>query len=252
MQLVDLWSRFYLGEIKGLTRRALALAREADERGDLYAATSLRIGTPAFHWLVEDDTQGAEEARRVAMSRWPSGYGYHTQHWWDLVSRTRTALYAQDGERACRMLDEEWHLLKRSQLLRVELVRVEALHLRAASQLVASRSAPVPARLLAKAEKNTRRIERLNLAWGAALAILLRAGLASARSNDSEAAHLFDSAVRALEDADMGLCAAAARRRRGVLLGGDEGQSLIEEADQFMKSQGIVSPQRMTALLAPG
>jgi hypothetical protein len=50
----------------------------------------------------------------------------------------------------------------------------------------------------------------------------------------------------------MGLCAAAARRRRGELLGGEAGQALVEAADEWMRQRDIRNPARMTALLAPG
>ncbi len=45
--------------------------------------------------------------------------------------------------------------------------------------------------------------------------------------------------------------AAAARRVRGRLLGGDAGRALVAQADQWMSSQGIRNPDRMTALFIP-
>jgi hypothetical protein len=51
---------------------------------------------------------------------------------------------------------------------------------------------------------------------------------------------------------DVALYAAAARRRRGELLGGDEGRELIASADAAMRAQNVVNPARMTAALVPG
>ena len=50
----------------------------------------------------------------------------------------------------------------------------------------------------------------------------------------------------------MALYAAAARRCRGVLLGGEEGRVLVEAADAWMRDERIRNPERMTAMLAPG
>jgi hypothetical protein len=46
--------------------------------------------------------------------------------------------------------------------------------------------------------------------------------------------------------------AAAARRRLGALVQGDDGDQLAAAADAAMADQGIRDPRRMTAVLAPG
>ena len=56
----------------------------------------------------------------------------------------------------------------------------------------------------------------------------------------------------AFEAVDMGLFAAAARRRLGTLLGGDAGRALIAQADAWMAAQEVRNPARMAAGLAPG
>jgi hypothetical protein len=49
----------------------------------------------------------------------------------------------------------------------------------------------------------------------------------------------------------MRLFAAAARRQLGLLLGGDEGRTLVAGADAGMAGQQVVRPERMAALLVP-
>jgi hypothetical protein len=46
--------------------------------------------------------------------------------------------------------------------------------------------------------------------------------------------------------------AAAARRRLGRLVGGDEGATLVGAADAWMHAQDVRRPERMTAVLTPG
>jgi hypothetical protein len=50
----------------------------------------------------------------------------------------------------------------------------------------------------------------------------------------------------------MALFAAAARRCRGELLGGEAGRALVAEADAWMAAQSIRDPDRMARMLAPG
>ena len=63
---------------------------------------------------------------------------------------------------------------------------------------------------------------------------------------------LYPAAESAFERADMWLHAKSAQRRRGQLLGADEGQRLIADADTWMRQEKIVRPDRMAGMLAPG
>jgi hypothetical protein len=54
------------------------------------------------------------------------------------------------------------------------------------------------------------------------------------------------------EAVNMILFAAAARRCRGQLIGGERGRELIELADATMAVQNIKNVVNMTAMLAPG
>lgn len=88
--------------------------------------------------------------------------------------------------------------------------------------------------------------------WSDALAVLLRAGLASARGDRAAAIRLLADAEARFGTAEMAMYAAAARRRRGELVGGDEGKALIGLADGTMGERGVVNPEAMTRMLAAG
>jgi hypothetical protein len=55
-----------------------------------------------------------------------------------------------------------------------------------------------------------------------------------------------------LRVSEMALHLAAARRRRGEIIGGAAGRALVEESNAWMASRAIRNPDRMTVLLAPG
>ena len=76
-------------------------------------------------------------------------------------------------------------------------------------------------------------------------------GVAATRGDRSNAVELLTPAVDDFESLEMRLHAAAARRRLGQLVGGDEGRTLVAQADSWMTGQGIRNPTRMAAMIAP-
>ena len=240
--LFGLQAQVYLGELAAIAARVPGLTRDAERRGNLYLLASLRAGPTHLHWLarnaVDEAAAGIEEAER----RW-STRGVQVQHYWQIHARCDLDLYRGDAAAALARIDRRWHDL--GTLLRIQLVRIEALHLRARCLLAAGAPA---ARILADA----RAIEAEKAPWGDALAQLVRAGLA-ARSGDRSAAqvHLAE-ATAGCEPAGMALFAAAARRRRGELTPGADGQRWRAPADTWLEGQGVADIPRLLTVLAPG
>jgi hypothetical protein len=50
----------------------------------------------------------------------------------------------------------------------------------------------------------------------------------------------------------MPLCAASVDRRLGLLLGGDEGRSLVDRADALFTARSVRRPDRVADLYVPG
>src|SRR5207247_8402917 len=92
LDLIELWSRVYLGDLKELVRRLPVLLKEARERDDVFAETSMRLGLPNMAWLVQDLPDEAEAQAAQAMRAWTSA-GVHSQHYFELVARVQAALY---------------------------------------------------------------------------------------------------------------------------------------------------------------
>ncbi|HEX9282703.1 MAG TPA: protein kinase [Gemmatimonadales bacterium] len=244
-------SLYYLGELAELARRVPLRLREARERGDLYAAADVTAGRPVVAWLLQDDVPGARQAIRDGMGPW-SLQGFHVQHYFSLFAQGHVDLYAGEGLAAWSRTSERWHDVARSMVLRVQVIRLEALHLRARCALAAAMQQPHLASFLRGAARDARRVAREGMPWATPLADLVLAAIHAGRSETALAVQRTRRALAGFEAADMAGYAAAARRCCGRLIGGAEGAGLVAQADAWMKSQGVMNPERFTAMLAPG
>ena len=252
VRLFKLFSMTHLGRIGDLSRRAPQLAAEALDRGDLYAATNFRLSIINVAWLAGDDVKEARRTAREALQGWsPAGVLVHT--WFGPTAEVQLDLYEGHGSEANARITGGWRALERSLILRLQNVRSEAHHLRARSALAAAREdASKAPRLLREAERDAKRILRERMPWSNPLAELILAGVAASRGERETAARHCAAAAAGFDAAEMALYAAAARRRHGELLGGDEGRALVAAADAWMTSQRIRNPARWTAMVAPG
>jgi serine/threonine protein kinase len=237
---------FFLGELKQLGEALPGLLKEAQDRGDLYAVTSMRTRLSYLVRLANDEPARAREELREAIAIWPADV-FRLQHWYEMIGQVESLLYAGEGPSAWGVVRERWPLLERSFILRAQSIRIQSLSFRARAAIAADD--PEAAAL---AEKDAGRIERERMPWGNALAKLLRAGVASVREEKTEAIAYLEAAERDLVAADMALHATVARRRRGQLAGGTDGAALVAAANEWMAAQSIRNPERMAAMLAPG
>jgi hypothetical protein len=185
----------YLGELHEVRRRLPLLLEDALDRANLYAEVHLRTRQNLIH-LAADDPDGARADIDDAMGRW-SHRGYHVQHYLALLARTQIELYAGRAEAAWHLLESGWPELRRSMLLRVQVVRIEATYLRARCALAAKK--PGADRLAAS-------LIREGVAWAEPLAEAIRAGCA----NTDRSSHL-TAAAAGFDRAGMALHAAAVR-----------------------------------------
>jgi serine/threonine protein kinase len=239
----------YLGELSDLARRIPPLLREAEDRGDHYAATELVVGRPTLFWLASDDAGGAKELVTFLMQRW-FVQSFHIQHFKEMFSRAQIDLYQGRFEDAHRRIEERWPALAASMNLRIQFVKIEALHLRARCA-VALAGKSGDRKLLAAAERDAKRIYAERMAWALPLAESIRAGVAAVRGDVDTSRALYDNAVRNFEKVEMSLFAATARRRLGEVTGGDAGRELIAAADEWMRARGVKIPERLAHVLTP-
>lgn len=252
-QYYSLCALQHMGKLNEVYDRLPALLKEAKEHSDLYAETLLRTRYSSIGYILRDEPEQALEEIRQAMARW-SQKGFHHQHYLEISGRMKITLYKDygQGRAAWDYINECWPLLRRSLFLLVQVVRIEATHLRACSALAAAHNAGDVSPWLKAATGDAKRLEGEKMDWAVPLAKLVRAGAATYRGDRGSALKLLVKAEEGFHQVDMYLFAAAARYRRGQLLGGDEGRTLITEGEAYLTGQHIKNPARMVAMLAPG
>ena len=245
-----LFALMYQGEIGELCRRFPMILAVARERGNRYLTTDLRTAMNVV-WLVDNDPDRARDEAVMAMAEW-SYKGFLLQHYCALHALTQADLYTGAGVDALRRVEEQWPALKRSLVLRIQIVRIEAFYLRARAALAAAITGGDQARCLRVAERMTRSITNEKMRWSQPIASLLRAASASVRGRHTDAMDSLSSAAQGFSSVGMSLYAAVARRQLGGLRGDAVGRKQVAEADAWMTAQTIKSPERMALMMAPG
>jgi serine/threonine protein kinase/tetratricopeptide (TPR) repeat protein len=254
-QLFRRGSNFFLGEVTALSQHVQGLLDEAEDRGNLLRAVSLRTSFCSHVvWLAADDPRKARQELETGLAGWRKD-GFDFPRLWVRSAQTDIALYSGEIPAEGRSLGKASRAVARALDRMVQTGFIRGLETRARRRLAAAaQTASTSERdsLLRGAEGHAETILRQRTRWGDPLALLLRAGAAASRGETESALSLLVSAEAGFVAADMALYAAATRRRRGEVMGGDGGRELASAADAWMTGQSIRNPERMTAMLAPG
>ncbi|MCU0684228.1 MAG: serine/threonine-protein kinase [Polyangiaceae bacterium] len=243
----------YLGRMADTRAHLTELVADARDRGDRYGEVYLRTAVAPFLRLAADDPEGCRREALEAYAEWAQPR-WRVQQYASLMAVSQSLLYAGHPEAAVDEVARRWPELARSHLLGVTLIYTESVRLRARAALAAAERARGPDRhrLLASARRDTRAVAAERGIPAGPFALLLQASLARLEGEHEPARARLVEAERAFADADMALMATVSRRSRGLLLGGDEGGTLVREADDRMRADAIVAPARLASMLAPG
>lgn len=241
------------GKIRELCRVTSMFLDDALDRGNRFAATMFRSSWSMLRWLCADDLDGARAALAKALEQCPEGVFYIT-HLYGLVAQALVDLYAGAAEDAYRHIAKVWPALERSQVLRIHALAVICFRARAACALAAAQVADNPKPLLAIAERDAARLKREHYSpiSSSAWPKMLEAAIAVTRGNPRAALEHISSAVDRFQEYRSAFYLAIAKRKKGELLGGDQGRALIAAADSWMAGEGIVNPARLAAAFVPG
>jgi serine/threonine protein kinase/tetratricopeptide (TPR) repeat protein len=249
-RLFHLFALNLRGQLGEMNARLAVLIKSAQERGDLYTDVVLRTSVGYFPFLAADDPAGGRRDLDDALGRW-SSHGFNLERMQALMSSVYIELYAGDSVRAWELLERAWPEVKASLLLRATLLRGIFLTTRARAAMSAASVAGTPA-LYRAVDETARELDRQEHTFCHAFAHLCRATLAHLRGDDATAAQLLARAESLFASADLGLFRQAARFTRGRLIGGADGKALADEADAYLRSEGMKVPARVFATCTPG
>jgi serine/threonine protein kinase/tetratricopeptide (TPR) repeat protein len=244
-------SLLFMGQLQQLYQRQAEAVAAARERGNIYAATSMLARSGHFEALCADAPERAQLIVEEAMRHWPQRE-FLFPHYNELWSRAQIYLYRGDCEQARHLVESRWRSLSGSMLTRIQVIRVESLHLRARVALacVGERSGDHPAFKLAL--RVAKQIERENMPWSNPFAALLRATVARRRGNRDLTAELLHVANAGFGLTNMELYQMATRMRLAQVVPSDDARRTILDVNEWMRERGILKPGRIVDVLAPG
>ena len=251
--LLRSYSLARLGELTELSKNVTSFLQEAEQRGDLYGSTVLRMGEPNLIWLAMDLPDEARSECEEGIRHW-SQRGFHQQHVDFSYAMTQIDLYVGDGAAAFARVSGVWPQLEKSFTLRLDVARIVNVELRGRAAVAAATAATGPERkrLVAEAERAMRALGKERAAWARPGAAMLRAALAHLGGDDEAAGSALADAATLYDEHEMRMHAAVARGRRGALVGGEAGRADREACAQWMSAQAVANPDKFMRVLAPG
>ncbi len=134
-----------LGDLSKVAQMVPRALSRAYERGDRFAAATLRMGQHGILALRDDAPDRSKAESDDAIAEFPTDT-YLLPHYQHLFAIVQAELYAGRGERAHSLTIAAWPSLKQSRLLKIQCLRVEMQHMkgRAALAHALSERAPAP------------------------------------------------------------------------------------------------------------
>jgi len=246
-----LWALFQMGELAELRRRWVDMYREAQERGDLYAANILTSFYMTMIKLTANESPDSE-ARLEAVAIPEKGRPFNLQNSTAFDALISLYFYRGDFSTAWTRIRAIWPEYSRSMLIRIQMIRIHLLEQRSRSALAMAERAKQPKSYLRQAKLDARQLGREQQRWALAHAAFVRAGIAACEENMGRAVDEMNLAVQLYDEADMRLRAQILRYRLGEVLTDAKSRTLRQDAEIWMRNQGIVSPVRWAGMYAPG
>jgi len=255
---IELWSLFYLGRCKEFLHLVPLVMREAQREQSLlkqFLAGSLSHTLVGI--LTDRPEAGIADSERVNAA-WDRALGgrisAHLEHWW-LLTRGEVALYRGEGTEARSVVEERWARVTGTLVFRfAPMVRYECWALRGRSAVAVlhqqlREGGALATRLVRDARGSARALGKLELRIAHGSAETIAAGLASLQGDRETAMSCLEAAIAIFDASETRLHLQAARHALGLLRGDVNAVAKVEE---WMRSEGVVAPEKVAMWLAPG
>jgi len=248
-----LWALIQMGEMAEVRRRWTVLSRESRERGDLYATSKLTTFYMTMIQLAGNQLIDSEtEIELESAVNHPKGGRFNLEHSSAFDSLMYLNLYRGDITSAWVRMNRIWPEYSRSMLLRIQMIRINLLELRARTAVAMAEKAAEREIYIQQAKQDAQALEKEGQPWALAHACYVRAGIAACEEDSARAIEDLKMAAEKYDAAEMPLRAQILRYRLGELEEGAESRELRENAERWIRGQGIVSPVRWAGMYAPG
>jgi len=241
----------HLGRLRELQQELPEAIRDAEDRGDLFAANNARQGSQCLAWLAADTPSLALHHAQQGAASWPQDH-FSSQHYYHLISMIHIDLYLGDPGAAWARLVVAWPRLRSAQFLRIAYISAELWYLRgkvALALLAAGPGKVAPGELRRSLREAIDRVGSGDLSIHAPFAAVLRGGLGVLDGELGKARLALRGAVAGFDRAAMPLHREAARMR---LAGIERDAQAQAQAQGWMIEAGVRSPAQLTPVLAPG
>ncbi|MEM9452557.1 MAG: protein kinase [Myxococcota bacterium] len=244
---------YHLGDFEALETAMNEALEDAAERDDLHTALMLRVAFGPMPALAAGDLSHARAVLAECEADWPSQLKTSTYSYVLVLTQSRIERYARRPAAAWQAFEEHWPTIIRSLLLTKQPFRTFLLHDRACTALwLAQQSGPLRRlALIRQANANAKTLLEQGTRWATAVGLSVAAMVSQARGERERALEQALRAERGLQELGMRIYAACMKKRRGEIMGGSAGTSLIEHAEGELRRAGLVALDPMTDMLMP-
>lgn len=241
-----------LGRLRELQKHWDTWVKYGQERDDLNLLVWQRVATlGVFRYLAVDQVEMAREQMAQGLEKWP-GQGFDVFRWAADLSELMIEVYVGNRRRAFEIARGVSKRLSRSRLFLNQFLRVHTRVYLAIAALGAASNTQDRKPLLRIARRQLKKLVREKYPVVEPWIFYIKGCFARLEGDEDGAVKMLREAAKAFGQGGFALYAAATRRQLGLLLDGDEGRRLVAEADETLKREGILRPDRLAATLAPG